>query len=185
MDGADNLQDTLWENLNFAREALFSQQTRTLMNQHVLNPSSPLQTLRRQFADLLSTLYNEIMAPLLRPVLDRLAEALNDSPDVVILAFVVVVFLLALQVLLWVRRVVAWFTTLVLRLIFWSCAAVAVAVVWQRGPDKAAQDLAAFVDVVTGYGSLLYEYTRDVWLSEYKRYEAQQNGGAAAGQGWP
>lgn len=165
--------------------ALFSQQTRTLLNQHVLNPSSPLQTLRRQFADLLSTLYNEIMAPLLRPILDRLTQALNNSPDVVVLAFAVVVFLLALQVLLWVRRVVAWFTTLLLRLVFWSCVVVVGAAVWQRGPDQAAKDLAALVGAVAGYGSLLYSYTRDVWLREYERYEAQQSRGAAAGQGYP
>lgn len=186
MDGAENFQDTLWGNLNFAREALLSQQTRTLLNQHVLNPSSPLQTLRRQFADLLSTLYNEIMAPFLRPVLDRLAQALNNSPDLVILAFAVVVFVLALQVLLWVRRVVAWFTAMVLRLVFWSLVVAVAAAVWQRGPDKAAKDLAAFVGVVTGYGGLLYRYTRDVWLREYERYEAQQSSGpaAAAGQGY-
>lgn len=185
MDGADTFQDTLWENLNLAREALFSQQARTLLNQHVLNPSSPLQTLRRQFADLLSTLYNEIMAPLLQPVLDRLAQALNNSPDVVILAVAVVVFLLALQVLLWVRRLVAWFTALVLRLVFWSSVVVVIAVIWQRGPDQSAKDLAAIVGVVTGYGSLVYRYTRDVWLREYERYEAQQSRGAAAGQGYP
>jgi len=169
---------------NLATTALFSQQTRTLLNQHVLSPSSPLQTLRRQFADLLSTLYNEIMSPLLRPVLDRVTQALNNSPDVVIVAFAVVVLLLALQVLLWVRRVVAWFTALVLRLVFWSCAAAVVAAVWQRGPDQAAKDLAAFVGVVAGYAGLLYRYTRDVWLREYERYEAQQSYGAADGQGY-
>jgi hypothetical protein len=166
--------------------ALFSQQTRTLLNQHVLNPSSPFQTLRRQFADLLSTLYNEIMSPLLRPVLDRVMQALNNSPDVVILAFAVVILLLALQVLLWVRRVVAWFTALVLRLVFWSCVAAVVAAVWQRGPDQAVKDLAAFVGVVAGYAGLVYRYTKNVWLKEYERYEAQQQGyGAAAGQGYP
>ena len=152
------------------------------MNQHLLSPSSPLQTLRRQFADLLSTLYNEVMSPVLRPVLDRAAQALINSPDVVVLAAVVVVLLLALQVLLWVRRVVAWFTALVLRLVFWACVVAVVAAVWQRGPDQAARDLAAFVGVVAGYAGLLYRYTRDVWLREYERYEAQQSQGARAGQ---
>ncbi|KAI7783138.1 hypothetical protein LA080_012434 [Diaporthe eres] len=177
MDGGDNFQDTLWQNLNFAREALFSQQTLALLNQHVLSPSSPIQTLRRQFVDLLSTLYNEVMSPVLRPVLDRAAQALINSPDVVVLAAAVLVLLLALQVLLWVRRVVAWFTALVVRLVFWACVAAVVAAVWQRGPDQAARDLASFVGVVSGYSTLLYRYTRDVWLREYERYEAQQSFG--------
>ncbi|POS72170.1 hypothetical protein DHEL01_v209438 [Diaporthe helianthi] len=181
MDDPDNLQDVVLENLNFARKALFSQETRTLLNQHVLNPSSPLQTLRRQFADLLSTMYNGIMSPFL----DRLAQALSNSPDLFILVFAVVVLVLALQVLLWVRRLVAWFTTLVLRLVFWACIAALVAALWQRGPDQAAKDLAAFVGAVAGYGQLLYSYTRDIWLREYERYEAQQSYGATAGQGYP
>lgn len=162
--------------------ALFSQHTSAFLNQHVLSPSSPFQTLRRQFADLLSTLYNEVMTPVLRPVLDRAAQALINSPDVVVLAAAVVVLLLALQVLLWVRRVVAWFTALVLRLVFWSCVAAVVAAVWQRGPDQAARDLAAFVGVVSGYATLLFRYTRDVWLREYERYEAQQSQGGRVGQ---
>lgn len=122
------------------------------------------------------------MSPVLRPVLDRAAQALINSPDVVVLATVVLVLLLALQVLLWVRRVVAWFTSLVFRLVFWSCAAAVVAAVWQRGPDRAARDLAEFVGVASGYATLLYRYTRDVWLREYERYEAQQSQGVRAGQ---
>ncbi|KAL1861740.1 hypothetical protein Daus18300_008709 [Diaporthe australafricana] len=183
MDGGDNLADTLWQNLNFAREALFSQQTATLLNQHVLSPSSPLHTLRRQFLDLLSTLYNDVMTPLLQPVLDRAAQALVNSPDVVVLAVAVLALLLALQVLLWVRRVVAWLTSLLFRIVFWSCVAGLVAAVWQRGPDQALRDMAAFVGVVSGYAGLIYRYTRDVWLREYERYEAQQNYGAGAGAG--
>lgn len=120
---------------------------------------------------------------MLRPVLDRVTQALNNSPDVVVLAFAVLILLLALQVLLWVRRVVAWFTALVLRLVFWSCAAAVVAVIWQRGPDKAAKDFAAFVGVVAGYAGLIYNYTRDVWLREYERYEAKQSSGTAAATG--
>lgn len=122
------------------------------------------------------------MTPVLRPVLDRAAQALINSPDVVVLAAAVLVLLLALQVLLWVRRVVAWFTALVLRLVFWSCVAAVVAAVWQRGPDQAARDLAAFVGVVSGYATLLFRYTRDVWLREYERYEAQQSQGGRVGQ---
>ncbi|KAJ0107864.1 hypothetical protein N8I77_003926 [Diaporthe amygdali] len=175
MDGGDNIVDTFWQNLNFAREALFSQQTLALVNQHVLSPSSPLHTLRRQFLDLLSTLYNDIMSPVLQPVLDRAMQAFMNSPDVVVLAVVVVLLLVAVQVLLWVRRVVAWFTALVLRLVFWSFVAGLAAVVWQRGLDQAVRDLVAFVGAVMGYAELIYRYTSEVWLREYERYEAQQN----------
>lgn len=119
---------------------------------------------------------------MLRPVLDRVAEALIKSPDVVVLAAAVLVLLLALQVLLWVRRVVAWFTALVVRLVFWACIVAVAAAVWQRGPDQAARDLAAFVGVVSGYAALVYRYTRDVWLREYERYEAQQSFGNTGAQ---
>lgn len=148
----------------------------------MLSPSSPIQTLRRQFADLLSTLYNEVMSPVLRPILDRVVQALIKSPDVVVLAAAVLVLLLALQVLLWVRRMVAWFTAMVVRLIFWACVVAVVAAVWQRGPDQAARDLASFVGVASGYATLLYRYTRDVWLREYERYEAQQSVGTREAQ---
>ncbi|KUI52445.1 hypothetical protein VP1G_09890 [Cytospora mali] len=175
MDGGDNFVGALIQNANFVREAVFSEQTLSVLNQHVLSPSSPLQTLRRQFIDLLSTVFS-IMTPVIQPLLDRLNTALTNSPDVVVLIFVVVLLFIALQILAWMRRMVAWVTGLMFKLIFWACMMGVVAVVVQRGPEQTVRDLVVVVSKIAGYGAAL----KDVWVSEYRRYEAQQSEGPGA-----
>ncbi|ROV89980.1 hypothetical protein VMCG_10097 [Cytospora schulzeri] len=175
MDGGDTFVGAFLQNANVAREAIFSENTVALLNQHVLSPSSPLQTLRRQFIDLLSTAF-AMVTPVLQPLLDRLNTALTNSPDVVVLLFAVVLLFLALQVLAWMRRMVAWVTGLMFRLMFWACVLAMVAVVVQRGPEQTVRDGVVVVSKVMGYGAAL----RDVWVSEYRRYEAQQSEGPGA-----
>lgn len=71
---------------------------------------------------------------------------------------------------------VAWVTGLMFRLVFWACVAAAAAVVVQRGPEQTVRDAVVVVSKVAGYGAAL----RDVWVSEYRRYEAQQSEGPGA-----
>lgn len=110
------------------------------------------------------------MAPLLEPLLDRLARALRDSPDVVVLALFVLALFLALRVLAWARRVVLWLTALLFRVVFWSCVAALGAVVYRRGMEQTARDVVVVGAKIAGYGAAV----RDVWWKEYRRYEAQQ-----------
>lgn len=175
MDGGDTFVGAFLQNANFVREAIFSEQTLTLLHQNILSPSSPLQTLRRQSIELLSTVFS-IMTPVLQPLLDRLNTALTNSPDVVVLVFVAVLLLVALQILAWMRRMVAWVTGLMFRLVFWACVVAMAAVVVQRGPEQTVRDAVVVVSKVAGYGAAL----RDVWVSEYRRYEAQQSEGPGA-----
>lgn len=113
------------------------------------------------------------MTPAIQPFLERLNTALTNSPDVVILIFVVLLLFLTLQMLAWMRRMVAWVTGLMFRLVFWSFILGIVAVVVQRGPEQTVRDAVVVVSKVAGYGAAL----RDVWITEYRRYEAQQNAG--------
>lgn len=91
----------------------------------------------------------------------------------------VLALVLAVQVLSWIRRAVAWFARLLFRLAFWTCVALGVAFVWQRGPEQTARDAVVVVSKVVGFGAAM----RDVWVSEYRRYEAQGNHGGGGGGG--
>lgn len=136
-----------------------------------------------------------LVAPLAAPLLARLDHLLTSSPDVVLLVAVVLLVVLFVQVLAWVRRVVAWFTALLLRVVFWSAVAAGLAFVWQRGPEQTARDAVVVVSKIVGFGAAM----KDVWVSEYRRYEAQGShqgathqarvggagGGAGGGYGYP
>ncbi|KAJ4403210.1 hypothetical protein N0V82_010686, partial [Gnomoniopsis sp. IMI 355080] len=102
MDGAQDPVDTLLQNFNYLREALFSPTTTRLLQQHLYSPSSTLHLLKRQTLALL--------APIMNPLLMRLNAALTNSPDIVILFLIVLVFLVAIQVLAWIRRMMLWIT---------------------------------------------------------------------------
>ncbi|ERS96067.1 hypothetical protein HMPREF1624_07603 [Sporothrix schenckii ATCC 58251] len=117
------------------------------------------------------------------PVLDRIARAAYNAPDVVVLLLVVVMAVLAIQVLSLLRRLVAWWTRLLFRLLFWSGVVLVLAAVWQRGPLQSAQDAAAIAGRLYGYAS----FVGDIWRAEYNKYQQQQvqaqaaNGGGTGG----
>lgn len=140
--------------------ALFSPATLRLLQTHLYSPSSTLRLLQHQALAL--------AAPIMNPLLLRLNALLANSPDIVILVLLVVVFLVAVQVLAWIRRVMLWLTRLVLRLLFWAAVVAAVAVVVQRGPEQTLRDLAWMGGAVAGFAAWLREY----WQSEYKRYDS-------------
>lgn len=117
------------------------------------------------------------------PVLDRIARAAYNAPDIVVLLLVVVFAVLFLQVLSLLRRLVAWWTRMLFRLMFWSGVVLVLAAVWQRGPLQSAQDAAAIVGRLYGYAS----FVGDIWRAEYNKYQQQQvqaqaaNGGTGTG----
>lgn len=124
-------------------------------------------------------------ATMVTPVLDRIARAAYNAPDIVVLLLVVVFAVLVLQVLSLLRRLVAWWTRLLFRLVFWSGVVLVLAAVWQRGPLQSAQDAAAIVGRLYGYAS----FVGDIWRAEYNKYQQQQvqaqaaNGGGGGGGG--
>ncbi|PSR79428.1 hypothetical protein BD289DRAFT_455828 [Coniella lustricola] len=171
MDGGQQGFDGLVQNLVFLREAIFSQDTLRLLNKHIFSSSSSLNVLRRQAS--------ETMAPLLAPLAARLHQLFLNSPDIVLLFLVVLLFVLAVQVLAWIRRMLLWITGLIFKLALWAAVAAGVAFMWQRGPEQTVRDFAVLVSKIAGYGASL----KDVWLAEYQRYDGQQNivGGAGGG----
>lgn len=110
------------------------------------------------------------LAAAITPLLDRAARAAYDAPDVVVLGAVFVLLVLVVRLLSLLRRFVAWWTRLLFRLVFWSGVALLLAAMWQRGLERSTQDAAALTGRLVGYGA----FVRDVWQSEYHRYQQQQ-----------
>ncbi|KAI0021316.1 hypothetical protein F4780DRAFT_739007 [Xylariomycetidae sp. FL0641] len=158
-----------------ALQGILPENTLHLLHEHVLSPTSPLAALRGHVNGFLGALYT-LLSPVLAPLAARLAQALHDSPDLVVLGFVLGFLFLAVQVMAFVQRTVMAVTRLVFRLLFWSAVAALVAALWQRGPEAAARDVVVVVSKVAGYVAVI----REVWWSEYQKYDAQTRGSAAA-----
>lgn len=168
-------------------QGLLPDNIQTLLHEHVLRSDAPLQLLARIFADQVSrgadaarpylkpyfdtaSVRLESGMSAMTPLLDRAARAAYDAPDMVLLGVVLLLLILILQILSMVRRIVAWWTRLAFRVVFWSCVALLVAAVWQRGLERSVKDTAVLAGQLVGYGT----FVRDVWQSEYQRYQQQQ-----------
>ena len=53
--------------------------------------------------------------------------------------------------------------------------------VWQRGPEAVAADLAVLVRRLALYAAMV----RDIWLTEYRKYDAQTRAGSFGAGGPP
>ncbi len=113
--------------------------------------------------------------PLVERTVDRVTLALYNSPDVVVLVFILVSLAFVLQMLIWFKRILAWWTKLTFRLLFWACVAGLMAMVWQRGLEASLRDAVVIGGKVAGYAVVL----KDIWVREYRRYEAQAQGARA------
>ncbi|KAF3016753.1 hypothetical protein G7054_g11490 [Neopestalotiopsis clavispora] len=162
-----------------ALDGVLPEQTLQFIADHVLARGAPLQTVLRS----LHTLLNGTVAalyPILQPVLVRVGTMLSDSPDFVFVLSLVAIFFAALQTLLWVHRVMMFWTRLMGRLLLWSLVAAVLAMAWQRGPEAVIRDAVVFVSKAAGYAALV----KDIWLAEYNKYDAQtKNSGRKVGAG--
>lgn len=149
-----------------------------ILQEHVLDPKSPFQVFKHGAVFAIQKLVN-IMWPFLVPVFDRLTQALHSSPDIVVLTFFLVLVFLVFQILNWMRRVLMFWTRIALRLVFWTGIVALVAVVWQRGLEASMKDAIAIGNWLLGYGAIL----KDVWLREYRRYEAQAKSQRSSSRG--
>ncbi|CAJ2513835.1 Uu.00g019540.m01.CDS01 [Anthostomella pinea] len=154
--------------------------TARLLHDHILHPNSTLSTLRNHISAL-SRRTLGLLTPYIAPLLERSIQALHDSPDVVVLAFLLAVLVVAIQAMLWVHRTMMFFTRLAMRLVWWAVVAGLLAAVWQRGPETAARDVVVFVSKAVGYAAVV----KDIWMSEYQRYDAQTRGGSGGNQRLP
>ncbi|KAI4859019.1 hypothetical protein F4820DRAFT_189197 [Hypoxylon rubiginosum] len=159
-----------------ALKGILPEQTMELLQAHLQNPQSALQTLWRQASLLVARLFS-LAYPLVEPLLARLLQALHDSPDVVVLGFALALFVFVLQVVSWVHRTALYLTRLAFRLLGWALVLAVLAVVWRRGPEAAVRDVVVFCGRLAGYAAVV----RDIWWSEYQRFDAQTKRGGGPG----
>lgn len=94
---------------------------------------------------------------------------LERAPDLVVAGAVLAVLVAVFQALACLHRLVMFWTRLALRLAWWAVLAGAVAVVVRRGPEAAARDVLVFLSRLAGYAVVV----RDLWRTEYQKYDAQ------------
>ena len=109
------------------------------------------------------------MSPLLTPFFDRLAQAIYNSPDIVVLGFFLFLLLLVVQIISWISRAMMFWTRMAFRLAVWAGFAALAAVVYQRGVTATSQDVLDIGIKLFGYATAI----KDIWIEEYKKYEAQ------------
>ncbi|OTB00031.1 hypothetical protein M426DRAFT_324607 [Hypoxylon sp. CI-4A] len=163
-----------------ALQGILPEQTLEVLQDHIQNPQTTLQAIWRQTA-LATSKLAAVLSPLFAPVLARLAQALHDSPDIVVLGFVLAFCVLVFQVVALVHRTMLYVTRLAFRMLGWALLFALAAVVWRRGPEAAVRDVVVLVGKLAGYGALV----KDIWLSEYNKFDAQtkRGGGGAGGAG--
>ena len=138
------------------------------LQQHIFNPASTTQQLRRYILSTFQIAFNAMVVAL-SPLADRLIQALYNSPDVVVLIFFLVLLFILAQVALLVHRVMMFFTRLAYRLLFWATIAALAAVVWQIGPEATARYSIVIGSKIVGYLAGLVA----VFQQEYQKYDAQ------------
>ncbi|KAI1142172.1 hypothetical protein F5Y05DRAFT_216723 [Hypoxylon sp. FL0543] len=165
-----------------ALQGILPEQTLELLQDHLQNPQTLLQSVWRQTV-LVTNKLSIILSPLFAPLFARALQALNDSPDIVVLGFVLAAFFLVIQLIAWVHRTMMYMTRLAFRMLGWAFVIALLAIVWRRGPEATIRDIVVFVSKLAGYATLV----KDIWLSEYKKFDAQtkRGGGATAGQRTP
>ncbi|KAI0888623.1 uncharacterized protein GGS22DRAFT_184201 [Annulohypoxylon maeteangense] len=153
-------------------QGIVPEQTLELLQAHLQNPSTTLQAVWRHSSAIANKL-GTVLSPLFGPILARALQALHDSPDVVVLGFVLGTIVLMLQIVVWVHRTMMYMTRLAFRMMGWALVFALVAVVWRRGPEATIRDVVVFVGKMAGYAALV----KDIWLSEYKKFDAQTKRG--------
>ncbi|KAF7589049.1 hypothetical protein BBP40_004796, partial [Aspergillus hancockii] len=85
---------------------------------------------------------------LIQPLATMLASSMPDLVSVLILALILII---SLKVLDYARRVVMFWVTLVLRLVWWGIILGAVVYVYNAGLEKTGRDLGWFYGVTKGF----------------------------------
>ncbi|KXH63254.1 hypothetical protein CNYM01_05705 [Colletotrichum nymphaeae SA-01] len=153
---------------NFLLRSLLPPDAADFIHKNALHPSSPVQQLKGHALAAASHAFDELY-PYLAPAVDATLDFLHSSPELVSFAVLLALLAATVIVLNWIRRVVAFWTALVLRLAFWGGVVVVVAAVWQRGVFETARDAVVVGGKVVGFAAA----AKDVWVSEYRRYEEE------------
>lgn len=143
----------------------------------MLSPDTPVQMACREASSLAQRAWLALY-PALEPLVDRALLAIHNSPDAVVLVFFLTVLVVAVQIMFAIQRTMMWVTRLALRMVGWAVVVALLAVVWRRGPEATVRDVVVVVSKVAGYATVV----KDIWVSEYERYDAQTRSASLAGQ---
>ncbi|KAI0506817.1 hypothetical protein F5B22DRAFT_650299 [Xylaria bambusicola] len=163
-----------------ALQDVLPEQTLQLLQDHVLHLSSTLRTLY-SYTLLVLQRAAYVLQPVLVPLGERAMRVLHDSPDIVFLGFILTLLFIAFQVLLWVQRTISFFTRLAFKAVLWMLLGLALMTIWNRGPEAVIGDLVMISQRAVVYAGMV----KDIWVSEYQKYDAQGrgNGGSSFGAG--
>ncbi|KAL7627423.1 hypothetical protein AAE478_001616 [Parahypoxylon ruwenzoriense] len=159
-------RDDIW--IVDALEGLLPPQTVHLVRTHIQQPQLILPSLWAQTSVLTAKLHSTL-TPVLTPLANRALLALHDSPDLVVLAFALGFFVLLIQIVSFVHRTMLLAARLAFRAAAWALFVALLAIVWRRGPEATIRDVAVLVGKLAGYAALV----RDIWWSEYQKFDAQ------------
>ncbi|GAO17805.1 uncharacterized protein UV8b_02096 [Ustilaginoidea virens] len=150
----------------------------TFAQQHLLNPRAPFQIYSQKAVSQLHVFLASLV-PHVQPLLDRVAAAMVENQGVTGFVTLVLLMTAVVVVMNWIRRLVLWWTRLVMRVVFWTVVAAVLAWVWNRGVMESARDAVVLGAKVVGYLAVL----KDFWMAEYKRYEASGSAGGRPSDG--
>jgi hypothetical protein len=140
---------------------------------HLLNPRAPFQIYKQALLAQLQA-WVSALTPHVQPLVDKLLALVFDNQGVTGIVALLCLLTAVVVVMNWIRRLILWWTRLVLRLVFWSAVVVLLAWVWNRGVMESVADAAVVGGRVAGYLGVL----KDFWWQEYERYEAREAGRA-------
>jgi hypothetical protein len=152
-------------------------------------PSAGFQLAANKFGDyhaVISTLYSilspviyptlrlldwarSIIFPLALPLLNQLSQLAQESPAVVSLGVLLLTLYISLRIMGFLQRMVAFGARLVFGLVFYGAIVVVAMLVYQRGVDRTASDVAGWAQEI-----------QRVWMREYGRWEQMQNQASGA-----
>ncbi|KAK4177980.1 hypothetical protein QBC36DRAFT_235430, partial [Triangularia setosa] len=113
----------------------------TFLETHLLDPTSPFNTTVSKSYTFLFNFVTYQLWPVLEPTMDKLANYLHDSPQVISVAVLLGVIYVIVQVLSFANRVIRFWTRMAMRLVFWSVIGALVSMAWQRGLEQSVKDV--------------------------------------------
>lgn len=154
--------------------ALLPADYRNFILRHILQSNTPVQIAKRKFVYHARRTF-DVMYPFVQPLVSRFLGALYDSPDVVVIIFTLTVLYLAFQVLNWMRRVVMFWTRMVVRATILAFIVSLLSMAYQRGLEQSMRDVFVVGGKLSGYVA----WAKDIWLREYGNYQAAAANGEA------
>lgn len=120
-----------------------------------------------------------VIWPPMHRILEGTMASLVDSPDLVVLALCGILLFLCWHMLLWIRRLIIFWTKFFGFLLFCSGIVALAATAYRLGPEATFDLVLVLVGRVAGFAA----FARDHFMREWQRYEDQRS--SAAGHNLP